>query len=211
MRKSLIREKEEEEEDGHTWLRARKVSRLNICHSLNKFRTFEEEDYSAFGLRRSERKSEEFLLQQVLTTTDDSNLNLKMFNSGSRGRGIKTSKNLWRGDLVVEYAGELISGAEAEAREKEYQGDPSKGCYMYFFKHSGKHYCLDATEETGRYGRLINHGRRKANLHTKVFLFKGVPRLVLIAKEDLQAGVELFFDYGDRDPDTLAALPWLNQ
>ena len=210
MGKSLFKEKEDGE-DGHTWLRARKVSRLNICHSLNKFRTFEEENYSAFGLRRSERKSEEFLLQQVLTTTDDSKLNLKMFNSGSRGRGIKTSKNLWRGDLVVEYAGELISGAEAEAREKEYQGDPSKGCYMYFFKHSGKHYCLDATEETGRYGRLINHGRRKANLHTKVFLFKGVPRLVLIAKEDLEAGVELFFDYGDRDPDTLAALPWLNQ
>ena len=39
---------------------------------------------------------------------------------------------------------------------------------MYFFQTKGQKYCIDATAETGRYGRLINHSRLHANLLPKV-------------------------------------------
>ena len=39
---------------------------------------------------------------------------------------------------------------------------------MYFFQTKGQKYCIDATAETGRYGRLINHSRLYANLLPKV-------------------------------------------
>ena len=39
---------------------------------------------------------------------------------------------------------------------------------MYFFQTKGQKYCIDATAETGRYGRLINLSRLHANLLPKV-------------------------------------------
>jgi histone-lysine N-methyltransferase SETD8 len=35
------------------------------------------------------------------------------------------------------------------------------------------------------------------------------PRLILVAKGDLDAGTELLYDYGDRSKESLAAHPWL--
>jgi histone-lysine N-methyltransferase SETD8 len=40
-----------------------------------------------------------------------------------------------KNEFVVEYRGELVDGAEAEARENRYALDPDIGSYMYFFKH----------------------------------------------------------------------------
>ena len=45
-----------------------------------------------------------------------------------------------RGELAVEYAGELVERSTAEERENEYGLDVSTGCYMYYFKTNGKHY-----------------------------------------------------------------------
>ena len=39
---------------------------------------------------------------------------------------------------------------------------------MFFFQTKGQKYCIDATAETGRYGRLINHSCLHANLLPKV-------------------------------------------
>ena len=114
-----------------------------------------------------------------------------------------------RGDFAVEYAGELIEHSTAEERENKYAMDESKGCYMYFFKTKGKHYCIDATVETGRYGRLVNHSLQTPNLMTKVIMNGKIPRLILVAKHDIEPGTELLYDYGDRSKESLAAHPWL--
>ena len=204
---------------GRSWGRARKVADLHLPsppkspHKIIRVEELEqEEEYlSSFAVRRSKRKTEGFLLRRLLTTLDDSSLGLTIFATGDRGRGIKTSKEFSKGDLLVEYAGDLVSEAEAVAREAEYKADPMKGSYMYFFEHKGKPFCVDATEESGRYGRLVNHSLKYSNCSTKVFTFQDVPRLVLVAKHDLEVGEELLYDYGDRDADTLQALPWLNQ
>ena len=68
---------------------------------------------------------------------------------------------------------------------------------------------IDATVETGRYGRLVNHSRLHPNLMTKVIMNGKSPRLILIAKHDLEPGTELLYDYGDRSKESLAAHPWL--
>ena len=76
--------------------------------------------------------------------------------------------------------------------------DVSKGCYMYYFKTKGKQYCIDATGESGRYGRLLNHSTKTPNCATKVVMLGDIPRLILVAKQDIAAQTELLYDYGDR-------------
>ena len=45
-----------------------------------------------------------------------------------------------RGELAVEYAGELVERSTAEERENKYGLDVSTGCYMYYFKRDEKGY-----------------------------------------------------------------------
>ena len=68
---------------------------------------------------------------------------------------------------------------------------------------------IDATTETGRLGRLVNHSRLHPNCCTKVVIVDKVPRLVLIAKTDIEQGTELSYDYGNRSKESLIAHPWL--
>lgn len=67
---------------------------------------------------------------------------------------------------------------------------------------------IDATTETGKLGRLVNHSRN-GNLVTKIVTYKTRPHLVLIAKEDIKEGEELTYDYGDRTRESLINHPWL--
>ena len=69
-------------------------------------------------------------------------------------------------------------------------------------------FSIDATAETGKLGRLVNHSRN-GNLSTKTVMVHGKPHLVLIAKEDLPVDVELTYDYGDRSKEALQHHPWL--
>merc|ERR1719193_1331432 len=169
----------------------------------------QEESSSATSIRRSGRKPESVLVKKLLSTTDDSCLGIEILDTVHRGRGIKASRRFVKGDYVVEYAGDLLSESDALYREAQYQGDPTKGSYMYFFEYKGKQHCVDATEETGRYGRLINHSLKKSNCATKVVAMEDSPRLILVAKHDIEVGVELLFDYGERNKDTIKANPWL--
>jgi histone-lysine N-methyltransferase SETD8 len=59
-------------------------------------------------------------------------------------------------------------------------------------------------------GRLVNHSRLTPNLQTKVVVFRGTPRLILVAKRDIEPGEELLYDYGDRSKESLEAHPWLS-
>lgn len=74
---------------------------------------------------------------------------------------------------------------------------------IYFYFNS-----IDATEETGKLGRLVNHSRN-GNLVTKTVAVNGQPHLILVAKNDIKPGVELTYDYGDRSKESLTHHPWL--
>jgi len=50
-------------------------------------------------------------------------------------------------------------------------------------------FSMDATEETGRLGRLINHNIAMSNLKLKaVDLGDGTPRVAMYAKRDIEPG-----------------------
>eukprot|EP00092_Neocalanus_flemingeri_P034123 GFUD01037106.1.p1 GENE.GFUD01037106.1~~GFUD01037106.1.p1 ORF type:complete len:309 (+),score=83.10 GFUD01037106.1:83-1009(+) len=170
-----------------------------------------------FPTRRSDRKSKADLLKEqtdnmeaALTAQDDTKLGIEVATMDNKGRGIKAVNDFSKGEFVVEYAGDLVDIKTAEDLEAKYSKDTSKGCYMYYFKYKGKQYCVDATSESGRFGRLLNHSRIHPNCRTKVVMMDDTPRLILVAKQDIFAGTELLFDYGDRSKESLRAHPWLS-
>lgn len=148
-------------------------------------------------------------LSKLLTTTDDSLLGLSIRVFPNKGRGIVTTRSFIKNQPIVEYSGELLTNRDANEREAEYARNPAIGSFMYFFTHAGKRFCVDATAETGRFGRLINHSRKAPNCGTKLVVVGQIPRLVIFAKKDIPADTEIVFDYGDRSRKNLVALPWL--
>lgn len=81
---------------------------------------------------------------------------------------------------------------------------------ILFILCSDKSWCVDATEESGKLGRLINHSRKSANLLTKIIVDEEKKlRLCLVTSRDIAAGEELLFNYGDRSPLSIAGNPWL--
>lgn len=67
---------------------------------------------------------------------------------------------------------------------------------------------VDATKETHRFGRLINHSKM-GNCQTKLHPIDGTPHLILVASRDIKAEEELLYDYGDRSKASVLAHPWL--
>lgn len=136
---------------------------------------------------------------------------LEVRHMETKGRGVFATKLFSKGDFIVEYAGDLINLREAKKRETNYAKDPSIGCYMYFFEFKGKSYCIDATAESGRLGRLLNHSKTENNCHTKLFDVDSRPILAILASRDIKPDEELLYDYGDRSSDALKAHPWLKK
>ncbi|GBP65921.1 hypothetical protein EVAR_89414_1 [Eumeta japonica] len=164
-----------------------------------------------FPVRRSVRKTSKCVLAEKMRDLEravreqrEDGLEIAVFEG--KGRGVIARRPFHRGQFVVEYAGELVGVAEAREREARY-ALTGAGCYMYYFKHNDQQYCIDATAESGRLGRLVNHSRN-GNLSTKAVWVDG-PRLVLLAAQDIAPGEELTYDYGDRSKDSLRHHPWL--
>ena len=71
-------------------------------------------------------------------------------------------------------------------------------------------YSVDATEDDKSIGRLINHSRKgKKNLKSKVLEVDLHPHIVFISTEDIKAGDELLYDYGDYSSTSIKMHPWL--
>ncbi|XP_053938004.1 N-lysine methyltransferase KMT5A [Cuculus canorus] len=166
-----------------------------------------------YPVRRSSRKSKSELeteerrkINELITSGKEEGMKIDYIDG--KGRGVIATKHFNRGDFVVEYHGDLIEITDARKREAVYAQDPSTGCYMYYFQYLSKTYCVDATKETNRLGRLINHSKC-GNCQTKLHDIDGVPHLILIASRDIKAGEELLYDYGDRSKASIEAYPWL--
>jgi len=175
-----------------------------------------------YSVRRSSRRCEKQIKEeeynkiiQKIIENEEEGLEVKEFPL--KGRGVISTKNFARNEFIVEYAGDLINLKEAKRREEIYALDKDAGCYMYYFNSRGKNFCIDATSESGRLGRLLNHSRSNPNCYTKVTWFhnqlksinEDLPHLTILARRDISAGEELTYDYGDREKKSLIAHPWL--
>lgn len=166
-----------------------------------------------FPVRRSVRKSKKAVLEEKQRDMENKVLcqveeGLEVRHFAGKGRGIVTTREFMKGEFVVEYIGELIDQVTAKKREKIYALDQNTGCYMYYFQHRNHQYCVDATAETNKLGRLVNHSRN-GNLIARVIEVESTPHLVLTAKENISIGVEVTYDYGDRSREAIRHHPWL--
>ncbi|XP_070760747.1 lysine methyltransferase 5Ab [Enoplosus armatus] len=166
-----------------------------------------------FPIRRSNRKTKAELKSEEHRHIDDLIKNgieegMQVKDIEGKGRGIFAVKGFEKGEFVVEYHGDLLELAEAKIREAKYAQDPQTGCYMYYFQYQSKTYCVDATMETSRLGRLINHSKT-GNCQTRLHAIDGTPHLILVASRDIKAEEELLYDYGDRSKASVLAHPWL--
>ncbi|CAN9504581.1 unnamed protein product [Ophioblennius macclurei] len=166
-----------------------------------------------YPIRRSSRKSktelqceEKKLLDDLITNGIEEGMEVRHMEG--KGRAVFATRCFHKGDYVVEYHGDLLQINDAKKREAEYAQNPATGCYMYYFQYLCKTYCVDATRESGRMGRLINHSKT-GNCQTKLHDINGVPHLILVASRDIDNGEELLYDYGDRSKASIAAHPWL--
>ncbi|XP_077478368.1 N-lysine methyltransferase KMT5A-A [Stigmatopora argus] len=166
-----------------------------------------------FSIRRSSRKSKTELKCEQKHLIDHLIINgieegMQVRHMEGKGRAVFATRQFRKGQYVVEYHGDLLEMVDAKKREAEYAQDPETGCYMYYFQYLCKTYCVDATKETNRLGRLINHSK-SGNLQTKLHDIDGAPHLILVASRDIDEGEELLYDYGDRSKASIAAHPWL--
>lgn len=83
-----------------------------------------------------------------------------------------------------------------------------KGEFLVNFE--DEHYCIDATQETDKLGRFINHSREQTNIDPKIIKINSQPRLYLQAKIHISDGTEILYDYRDRRKDILKSHAWLN-
>ena len=154
-------------------------------------------------IRQSSRKTpqqlrieENLKIEELIKSNDDTRLGLEIKVFPEKGRGVVATRILMKNDFFLEYSGELIALKAAREREEKYSIE--EGCFLFYFKSNNKNYCVDATPESGRLGRLVNHSSKNPNLVMKVVMFEDQPRLILKALVDIKPGTELLYDYGDR-------------
>ncbi|XP_014235602.1 N-lysine methyltransferase KMT5A-like [Trichogramma pretiosum] len=184
-----------------------KRRRLSHCIVIN------EEVTEEAPLRRSARNNrpspEEIMNEIRRKVTENIEEGLEVAEFGVKGKGVVTTKDFSKGEFVVEYHGELIDNNEAKKREKKYSKNKRIGCYMFYFQYKNSTLCVDATKDTGRCGRLLNHSQKNKNLKPEVIEIRGKPHIILYACKDIPAGTELLYDYGDRSKESLAHFAWL--
>ncbi|GMF33718.1 unnamed protein product [Phytophthora fragariaefolia] len=94
-------------------------------------------------------------------------------------------------EFVLEYTGELISDDEAERRGAIYD----RQLVSYLFGVNSE-YVVDAARK-GNKAKFANHkAKEEANLDVKIIASNGEHRIGLFAREAIEVGAELFFDYG---------------
>ncbi|KAH8878383.1 N-lysine methyltransferase KMT5A-A [Schistosoma japonicum] len=180
----------------------------------NKCKTPLQTQLTSYGIRKTARQYAKEIERErennfMVALKNNIEAGMKIIQTEEKGRGVIATRTFYEGEFIVEYAGDLISEKLAKQREAVYKQNPAIGSYMFFFVHAGQRYCVDATEETSRLGRLINHSRLKPNCIVKVIPVDGIPRLALFARKPISPGEELLYDYGDRDKESLQLHPWL--
>lgn len=104
--------------------------------------------------------------------------------------GLYALERIPRGEMVIEYVGEVIRQQVAEIREKAYERSGIGSSYLFRIDDD---LVVDATK-IGNLGRLINHSC-DPNCTAKIITIGGQKKIVIYAKTDIQPGDEVTYDY----------------
>ena len=128
---------------------------------------------------------------------------IEVFETETMGVGVRTTGFMHGDRLVCIYQGERLSASEGEEREEEYCKAGNRHDYIFYYGDK----CVDATKAYGTLGRLMNHSRLKPNCVAVVRVdeYDTEKRKHIFIKTigDIEAGVELKWDYGDFRKDVI--------
>lgn len=112
-----------------------------------------------------------------------------VFRSDIHGRGLFCLRDIDSGEMVIEYAGEVIRSALTDKREKYYTSK-GIGCYMFRIDDN---FVVDATMK-GNAARFINHSC-EPNCYSRVVDILGKKHILIFALRRIPQGEELTYDY----------------
>ena len=118
--------------------------------------------------------------------TKTSGRRIQVRKSGVHGKGVFSVAPLKRGELVIEYKGEIIDWEEALRRHPH---DPTDPDHTFYF-HIDEHNVIDA-KHGGNAARWINHA---CTPNCEADEVDG--RIFITALRKIKPGTELFYDYG---------------
>ncbi|KAI0356932.1 hypothetical protein OH77DRAFT_1495189 [Trametes cingulata] len=104
--------------------------------------------------------------------------------------GLYAMEKISRGEMVIEYVGEVIRAQVADKREKAYERQGIGSSYLFRIDED---LVVDATKK-GNLGRLINHSC-DPNCTAKIITINGEKKIVIYAKQDIELGSEITYDY----------------
>ncbi|KAK3925865.1 Histone-lysine N-methyltransferase trithorax [Frankliniella fusca] len=120
---------------------------------------------------------------------ETSKTSVGVFRSDIHGRGLFCLRDIEAGEMVIEYAGEVIRNTLTDNREKYYQ---SKGIGCYMFK-VDDNFTVDATLK-GNAARFINHSC-EPNCYSRIVDILGKKHIIIFAFRRIPQGEELTYDY----------------
>ncbi|KAF7287714.1 hypothetical protein GWI33_003354 [Rhynchophorus ferrugineus] len=118
-----------------------------------------------------------------------SRLSVGVYRSKIHGKGLFCLRDIEAGEMVIEYAGEVIRSILTDKREKFYN---SKGIGCYMFR-VDDNFVVDATMK-GNAARFINHSC-DPNCYSKVVEIMGHKHIIIFALRRILSGEELTYDY----------------
>jgi histone-lysine N-methyltransferase SETD1 len=112
--------------------------------------------------------------------------------------GLFAVERIEKGDMVIEYIGELIRQRLADYREHQYEKMGIGSSYLFRLDEDA---VVDATR-TGNLARFINHSC-DPNCIAKIITVENEKKIVIYAKSDIEAGEEITYDYVSFKPEEL--------
>ena len=95
-------------------------------------------------------------IKTLLDTKDDELTGLEVVEVAEKGRGVRAVRLFSRGDPVVEYVGLLSNLGKCGGNTRDRARGEEKSVYVFYFHNAGNYFKIDASQETGRFGRLVN-------------------------------------------------------
>ncbi|KAJ3811847.1 hypothetical protein F5876DRAFT_38703 [Lentinula aff. lateritia] len=164
-------------------------SRSNRANARRRAQGLEEinQVQRAVALSKGEATSElTFKFNQLQTRKK----HLRFARSPIHAWGLYAMERIARGEMVIEYVGEVIRAQVAEKREKTYERQGIGSSYLFRIDED---LVVDATKK-GNLGRLINHSC-DPNCTAKIITISGEKKIVIYAKQDIELGDEITYDY----------------
>ncbi|KAF8884232.1 hypothetical protein CPB84DRAFT_1789433 [Gymnopilus junonius] len=105
--------------------------------------------------------------------------------------GLYAMEKISRGEMVIEYVGEIIRAQVAGQREKAYERQGIGSSYLFRIDED---LVVDATKKGNLGCSLINHSC-DPNCTAKIITISGEKKIVIYAKQDIELGDEITYDY----------------